>query len=188
MRGYSKRESNVHSARVAFHRRVDKLFHFREGDDLIKLAIDFGLAHAEYGAVEVYIITTGQCGVKAGAHVEERTDAPIDLRESARGFRNPGEDFEKCALPSSVMTNDSDDFATFDFERDVVQRPDVGVIDSRSIATKGRGDRIRDHVAECLVLLLRSEAIAFADVFATNDDLRHPPYTTSANSCSMRRK
>src|ERR1051326_2183526 len=97
MRSYSKRESHIHSARVAFHGRVDKLFHFSEGDDLIKLAIDFGLAHAEYGAVEVDIFTTGQFGVKAGAHFEERTDAPIDLRESARGFRNPGEDFETHA-------------------------------------------------------------------------------------------
>ena len=38
-----------------------------------------------------------------------------------------GEDFEQCALPCPVAADDADHLSALDFERDIFQRPDVGL-------------------------------------------------------------
>jgi hypothetical protein len=38
------------------------------------------------------------------------------------------EDFEQGALPCPVATDDADHFSALDFERNVIQRPDVGFL------------------------------------------------------------
>jgi hypothetical protein len=44
-------KTHVHAGRVTFHRCVDELLNFGKGDNLIELATNLGLAHAEYRAV-----------------------------------------------------------------------------------------------------------------------------------------
>ena len=58
--------------------------------------------------------------MKSRTHFQQRAYAPINLCVSARGLGDAGKDFKECALPSSIVTNDSDNLAGLDFERDVV--------------------------------------------------------------------
>src|SRR6185436_435650 len=70
MRRDAKRKPHVHTTRIAFHRRVEKLLNFSKAGDLVKLAVDLGLAHAEDRAVEIDVLATGQLRMKARAHFE----------------------------------------------------------------------------------------------------------------------
>ena len=80
-------EPHVHAARVALDRRVEELLDLGEGDDLVELAIDLGLAHAEDGAVEVDVLAAGQLGVEAGADLQQRADAARRSRPARRSAR-----------------------------------------------------------------------------------------------------
>ena len=82
-----EREPHVHAARVALDRRVEEPLDPGELDDLVELASDLGRAHAEDRAVEVDVLAAGELGVKAGADLEQRADAAVDVaraRASAR--------------------------------------------------------------------------------------------------------
>ena len=79
MSGDREREADVHAAGVALHRRVDELLDVGELDDLVELAFDLGLAHAEDRAVQVDVLASGQLGVEAGADLQQRRHAAANL-------------------------------------------------------------------------------------------------------------
>ena len=45
--GHGERQPHVHPARVMLHRRINELFQFREGHDLIEFLLNFALAHPQ---------------------------------------------------------------------------------------------------------------------------------------------
>ena len=49
-----------------------------EGDDLVELSANLGAAHAEDRAVQKDVLAAGQLGMKAGADLEQRADAPAE--------------------------------------------------------------------------------------------------------------
>ena len=59
MRGHSECQAHVHAARISLHGRVDEFFNFGEGDYLVELAIDFGFAHSQDGAVQIDVFASG---------------------------------------------------------------------------------------------------------------------------------
>ena len=77
--GHGEGQAHVHAAGVALDRRVDELLHLGEGHDLVELARDLGSVHAQDGAVEEDVLPPGQFGMKAGAHLQQAADAPVDL-------------------------------------------------------------------------------------------------------------
>ena len=72
--------------------------------------------------------------MKAGANFQKRSDPAANLCATFRGFGDAGKNFEQRALPCSVASDDADDFTPLDFERNVVERPDVGIAISRAVA------------------------------------------------------
>ena len=124
MSGYRKRQAHVHPARIPLHRRVEKLLHLGEGDDLVEAVGDFGAFHAEDGAVEEDVFAAGELGVEAGADFEEAADAAVELDFAGGRFRNLGEDLEQGAFAGAVAADDADDFAFLNVEGDVSKCPE----------------------------------------------------------------
>src|ERR1044072_631229 len=56
VRGDAEREAHVHSGRVTLYGCVNELLDFRERYNLVELATDLRLAHAEYCTVEKDIL------------------------------------------------------------------------------------------------------------------------------------
>ena len=97
-----ERQAQVHAARVALHRRVDEPLDLGEGDDLVELARDLRAAHAEDRAVEVDVLAPGELGMEAGAHLEQRADAAVDLGAAGGRLGDAREDLEQRALARAV--------------------------------------------------------------------------------------
>src|SRR5262249_44103621 len=84
-----KGEPDVHAARIAFDRCVEKSFDLGEGDDLVEFLFNFGARHAEYRAIQKNVLSTGQLGMEAGPDFEKCPDSAVDV-DAARGwFSNP---------------------------------------------------------------------------------------------------
>ena len=108
MGGHGEGQADLHAARIALYRRVEKLFHTREVDDLVELAFDFGPCHAEDGPVEKNILATGQLGVEPGAHFQETSHAAGDFGPSLGWPGNSGQQFQERALARAVASYDAD--------------------------------------------------------------------------------
>src|SRR4029077_16002020 len=85
MSGDGEGESHIHSARITFHRRVEKFLDLGKGDNLIELSPDFGTSHSQNRAVHENVFPPGQLGMKTGADFEKRAHAAIDIC-NARGW------------------------------------------------------------------------------------------------------
>ena len=59
------------------------------------------------------------------ADFDQRAQLAIDGRSTGRLLRHPSENFQGCALPRSVRTDDSHRFARLNTERHVFERPEV---------------------------------------------------------------
>src|SRR5207245_3930927 len=92
--GDRERQSHVHAAGKVFNGRVDELFNFGKGHDLVELPSDFASAHPENGAVEKDVLPPRQFGVKAGPDLQERPDAAVNLDTSLRGLGDPRQNLE----------------------------------------------------------------------------------------------
>src|SRR5436190_23365604 len=108
------------------HRGIDEPLNFSERADLVKPPLDLGPLHAQKGAVQVDILATGEFRMEPGSDLQQGADASVELGAPGRGLGATGEDFQQCALSGPVSTDDSGDFAAFDFERAVPQGPDAG--------------------------------------------------------------
>src|ERR1035438_10555959 len=94
-----------------------------------------------------------------------------------------GENFEQRALPCPVAANDADHFSTLDFERDVIQRPDVGLLpagatvrgmpQSGAKAAKRRSEGVRNYITDRLVRFPFPDPVLLCESFATNGYVSH---------------
>ena len=124
-RGNCESQPHVHAARVPLDRRVDEAFHLGEPDDVVELCPDLATPHSEDRTVQEDVLSTGQLWMKAGSDLEQRTDTPRDYRAPARRFRDPRHHLQESRLSGAVTSDHADDLAFFDFERHVVQRPEL---------------------------------------------------------------
>ncbi len=81
------------------------------------------LRHAQDGAVEVDVFAPGQLGMKAGAHLQQAGDAPLDLDLPAGRGGDAREDLEQGALAGPVAPDDAQYFALLDGKADIFERP-----------------------------------------------------------------
>src|SRR5689334_9673743 len=98
MRRHTKRKPHVHTTRITLHRGIKKLLDFSKADNLVKLAIDLGLAHAENRAVEIDVLATREFRMKTRADFQERSNAAIDVCAPACWTSDARQDFQKRAL------------------------------------------------------------------------------------------
>ncbi len=82
MRRHSKCKPHVHAGGESFDRRIDKVFHAGERDDLVEPPFDLGVPHSEDRAVEKNVLAAGQLGMEAGADLEHAGDAAGELDPS----------------------------------------------------------------------------------------------------------
>ena len=67
--------------------------------------------HPEDRAVEEDVLASGQLRVEAGADLEQRADASVDLRAALRRERDLREDAQQRALARAVGSDHADDLA-----------------------------------------------------------------------------
>src|SRR5437867_9973414 len=84
-----KSESHVHSARVTFHRGVEKSFDFGEGDNLIELPLNFRSRHSEDRAVQENVFAAGQFRVKTGPDFEKGPNPTVNVHSTSSRLGNP---------------------------------------------------------------------------------------------------
>ena len=95
-----------------------------EVDDLVELAVDLGLFHAEDRAVEVDVFAAGQFGVEAGADFEEGADAAAHPDFAFGRLGDAAEDLEERGFARAVGSDDADDGSGLNFEGDVAEGPE----------------------------------------------------------------
>ena len=103
-------ETDVHAARVMLHRRVDEPLHLGEGHDLVEPGSDFRALHAEDRSVQEHVVPAGQFGVKSGANLQERGDAPAQDGAAGGGFGDAREQLEQGGLARAVAADDAHHF------------------------------------------------------------------------------
>src|SRR6185369_16916291 len=118
--GDAESESHPHARGITLHRRVDKFVHFRESDNLIKLAIHFFLSHPQYGAVQVNVLAPGEIGMKTSSYFQEAAYTTVDGCASTGRVSDLGKDFEQRAFARAILTNDPQDLSVIDLERNIV--------------------------------------------------------------------
>ena len=109
--------------RVVLDGRVDELLDLGERDDLVELPLDLAAAHAEDGAVQIDVLAAGQLRMEAGADLEQRADAAVDLDAPRRRLGDARQDLQQRALAGAVAADDADDLAAPDLERHVAAAP-----------------------------------------------------------------
>ncbi len=179
--GDGEGEPHLHAARIALDRGVDEFLYAREIDDLVELAIDLLLPHAEDGAVQVDVLAAGQLGVEAGADLQQAGDPAADFGPSAARLGNSGENLEQGRLAGPVAPDDPQHLTLAHLEGDVAQRPQhafgrlgvrfrIDVIEPVERAVLAVvADRLpyeveHGHAEIVLDLLLQADAVAFAQV------------------------
>src|SRR5205085_2953920 len=65
VRSYSKSQPYIHTAAVAFDRRVQKTLQLGKGNNLVKLAFDLAARHSQDRAIQVNIVTPSQFRMEA---------------------------------------------------------------------------------------------------------------------------
>src|SRR5437667_11505551 len=118
-------KTHIHSAAVAFHRSIQKLFDFGEGDDFVKLPADFGACHAQNGAIQKNVFAAGKLGMKTGTNLEQTRDSTTNADAPFGGLRNAAEDLQKSRLAAAIAADDAHYLASTNFEIDVAERPDI---------------------------------------------------------------
>src|ERR1017187_10482795 len=123
MRGHGEGQPHIHATAVAFHRSIQELLDFSKSDNLIELALDFRLGHAENGTVQEDVFATREFGMEPRSHFQQARDASLDANLARSWGSNAGEDFEQGAFARAVPPDNAEDFALFDLEGDIAQAP-----------------------------------------------------------------
>ena len=124
-RGDREPEPHRHPARVRADRPVDRVLDLGERDDLVEALADLGAAQALDRPVQVDVLAAAEVRVEAGAELEQRADAAVDLHGARRRLDDPGEHPQQRRLARAVAADQADGLAGRDLGRDVAQRPDV---------------------------------------------------------------
>ena len=102
-------ETYIHPARVAFHRRINKLSNLSEIDDRVKLALDVGTLHPQDRAIEKNVLATCQLLMETGPNLQERTDPAVDLGSSLLGWKLELRTGPQFAFDVGTQSDDLDD-------------------------------------------------------------------------------
>ena len=124
VRGDGEGQPHVHPRGVALHRRVEELLDLGEGDDLVELAVDLHLPHAQDGAVEIDILPAGKLRMETRPHLEQRGDSSSQPDDALGRLRDPAEDLEQGRFARTVAADEPDDLPPLDVEGDVPQGPE----------------------------------------------------------------
>ena len=121
MHGDGEREPGIHAAGIGLHRPLEILADVGEAHDVVELALDLGFVHAEQLAVDHQIVVAAELGVEAGAKLDQRRDAAIDLDAAGRRLQGAGNDLQQRRLAGAVAADDADRLPLAHLEIDPLQ-------------------------------------------------------------------
>src|SRR5664280_1644350 len=154
-------QAQIHAGGVVLYGGVEEAVDLGECDDLVELAADLGALHAQDGAVEIDVFAAGQLQVEAGAHLEQASDAPVQLDAPLGRLGDAGQDLEQGGFTGAVAADHADDLARRDLERDVLERPDRLL--GAPAATEGSRHGVGNAFAQRLVPHPLADAVALAE-------------------------
>jgi hypothetical protein len=123
--GDGETQAHLHAQREEFDLAVDGVGEPGELDDLIESFVGDLAAHAEHGAVEEHVLASGEVGMDAAGHAEERTQAPLHLARPGRLVRDLADDLEQGGLAGAVDADEPQRSPRFHLEAYVLQHPAV---------------------------------------------------------------
>ena len=110
MGGHGKAQAQAHAGRVALDRCIQELCHAGKFNHRVQLGGDLAVFHAQYGAVQIDVLTASEFFMKARAHFEKRSDAARHVDFTGSGIGDFGQHFEKRALSGAIAPDDAHDF------------------------------------------------------------------------------
>src|SRR5262249_48356762 len=106
MRGHGERKPHIHAARIPLHWCVQEFLYFGKSDDFVEFLSNLLLGHSKDCAVQIDILSSRQLRMKPGPDLQQAGDTSTDNNSSSSWLCDSTEDLEKCALASTVKTND----------------------------------------------------------------------------------
>src|SRR5262249_26775483 len=97
-----------------------------ERDDLVELLADVRPPQTQDRAVQEHVLASGEVRMEARPELEQRADAPADVRATGCRLDDRREDAQQRALPGAVAADQADGAPRPDGEGDVAERPDLG--------------------------------------------------------------
>src|SRR5438309_9216622 len=114
VRGHGKPQAQAHPGRVALDRCIQELCYAGKFHHRVHLGSNLAVFHAQYGAVQINVLASGEFFVKAGAHFEKRGDAARHVNFAGSGIGDFGQHFEKRAFSGAIAPDDAHDFPGID--------------------------------------------------------------------------
>ena len=116
-----ERQAHHHPGRVVLELEVHELAQLGEVEDGVEPLARLALGEAEQHPVDHAVLARAQLGVEAHAELDERGQP---ARHPNRPLVRPvdaGEDLEQAALAGAVLSDDPEELALVNVERDVLQ-------------------------------------------------------------------
>src|SRR6476646_65954 len=125
MRRDGESQAQIHAGRITLDGCVNERRHAGEVYDAIQLLTDFTPLHSQKRTVQINIFTSRQVWVKAGSHLDQRGQAPIDSNATFSRSCDVVEEFQKSALACAILADDAERFSSIDLETHIAQRPEI---------------------------------------------------------------
>src|ERR1700674_617081 len=116
MGGDGEGEADIHSRGVVLYGSLNEFLQFGEGDNFVKFATYFSLAHTQNGSAQIGVFTPRELRMEARSNFQKAADAAVNLRPAGGGASDAGEDFEKSGLAGAIAADKTEDFAFANFE------------------------------------------------------------------------
>ena len=123
--GDGKAEADGHTRGETLDGGIEVALNTSEVDNLVELLINLMPCHAHDAAVHVDILPCGHLGVEASADLKKGGDASTVGDMANGGGGDMAEELQQSAFAGTVLTDDADDIALLDLERDVLQGPNI---------------------------------------------------------------
>src|SRR5215469_3569073 len=119
----SECKANIHARRIALDRRVEKLLHLGECDNLVELAFDLGAFHAEDRAIEIDMFASRKLRMKTGSDLEQARHAAMNRDTAFARPCNARQNFQERALTRAVAADNAHYLTTLDLEVHILEGP-----------------------------------------------------------------
>src|SRR5262245_55876111 len=115
-------QARVHPRRIRPHGRVDEVGEPRERHDIIEAGGDLPARQPKHHAVDEDVFAAAEVGVKAGAQLDEGSDATVNAHAAAVRSVDTGDELEQRALAGAVAPDDAKATPGLDGDVNVVER------------------------------------------------------------------
>ena len=116
--------------------------------------------------------------MKAGTDLDQCREASIDDHLPLCGLHDAAQDLQRRAFARAVMTNDAESLTALDFERYILQSPELSLIGEIEIAAKDLSGHRRNQIPQGVIDLSLLEFLI--DMFHAERDVSHCDFPLNA--------